>query len=98
MGADFNRVVMSLEKNIQNLRLLDQIIAHKRPGDATAFARELGISRRTFFRLIILLRQDCGAPVVYNRRLKYYYYESSGMLVLRYLSPSDVEGLVSRIR
>jgi len=54
----------------------------KATGNYLEFARTLEISPAKLYRLIDLLREDLGAPVVYNKYRGTFEYERDGCIYL----------------
>jgi len=64
---------------------LDQLIRGKVPGNAEYLAARLGVSRRTFFRLIEYMRVELCAPLFFDTGGNRYAYEFEGRIVYRFL-------------
>lgn len=64
---------MHLFDDLQKLQRLDALLRRKSPGTANDLACQLGISRRSLFRLFDQLR-SFGAEIVFCRKRKGYYY------------------------
>ncbi len=60
---------------IQQLVQVHQLIAQSATGTPQELSYKLHVSKRTIHNYISTLR-DMKAPIVYNFRLKTYYYES----------------------
>lgn len=66
---------MSLQKELQRLERMHDLIRTKRTGSPDVFATKLGIKRAQLYVLLKQLR-EMGAPVVYSKlRECYMYYE-----------------------
>jgi hypothetical protein len=63
-----------MQKQINRIQQMDQLIRLKATGDSKSFARKIGISESQLFRSLELIR-GLGGPVKYCYVKKYYYYE-----------------------
>jgi predicted DNA-binding transcriptional regulator YafY len=65
-------------KHYLNLLLqLDQFIRQKGTGSPPEFARKMGISERSLYEYLKVLK-DLGAPIKWSRQDKSYYYSVEG--------------------
>ena len=65
-------------KHYLNLLLqLDQYIRQKGTGCPPEFARKMGISERSLYEYLKVLK-DLGAPIKWSRQDKSYYYSIEG--------------------
>lgn len=65
-------------KHYLNLLLqLDQFIRVKGTGSPPEFARKMGISERSLYEYLKVLK-DLGAPIKWSRQDKSYYYAIEG--------------------
>jgi predicted DNA-binding transcriptional regulator YafY len=72
-------------KHYLNLLLqLDQYIRLKGTGAPPDFARKLGISERSLYEYLKVLK-DLGAPIKWSRQDKSYYYSIEGQLRISFL-------------
>jgi predicted DNA-binding transcriptional regulator YafY len=72
-------------KHYLNLLLqLDQFIRLKGTGSPPEFARKLGISERSLYEYLKVLK-DLGAPVKWSRQDKSYYYSTEGQFRISFL-------------
>lgn len=72
-------------KHYLNLLLqLDQFIRLKGTGSPSEFARKLGISERSLYEYLKVLK-DLGAPVKWSRQDKSYYYSTEGQFRISFL-------------
>jgi hypothetical protein len=62
---------------IQRLSRLDNLITHKRTGSPADFAQKIGISERSLYDYLKLLK-DMGAPVKFSRHRRTFYYVTDG--------------------
>lgn len=65
------------------LEFLDHLIRSKSTGDPTLLSKRLGISKRTLFDFLGLMR-DLGAPIAYCKDRKSYIYTKSGKFPVRF--------------
>jgi predicted DNA-binding transcriptional regulator YafY len=68
----------SIMKQYLNLLLrLDQLIRQKITGSPPEFARKMGISERSLYEYLKVLK-ELGAPIRFSRQEHSYYYEIEG--------------------
>ena len=72
-------------KHYLNLLLqLDQFIRVKGTGSPPEFARKMGISERSLYEYLKVLK-DLGAPIKWSRQDKSYYYSVEGQFRISFL-------------
>ena len=72
-------------KHYLNLLLqLDQFIRLKGTGSPPEFARKMGISERSLYEYLKVLK-DLGAPIKWSRQDKSYYYAIEGQFRISFL-------------
>jgi hypothetical protein len=69
---------------IHRLRRLDHLIRQKGTGSPASLARKIGISERSLFDYLKLMK-DMGAPVTYSRDAGSYYYKEHGSFHIAFL-------------
>jgi predicted DNA-binding transcriptional regulator YafY len=75
-----------MQKEIfQRLSRIDQLIRIKGTGTPSELAGKIGISERSTYEYIRLMK-DFGAPVLYSRQRKSYYYKQEGRFLISFLS------------
>jgi hypothetical protein len=73
-------------KHYLNLLLqLDLFIRQKGTGVPREFARKMGISERSLFEYLKVLK-DLGAPIKWSRVERSYYYSVEGKFYIRFYS------------
>ena len=76
----------SMQKEIfQRLNRIDQLIRIKGTGTPAQLADKIGMSERSMYEYIRLMK-EFGAPVVYSRERQNYYYLHDGSFIVRFLS------------
>ncbi|MDP4207206.1 MAG: HTH domain-containing protein [Bacteroidota bacterium] len=65
---------MTINKYLNRIKLLDQLIRQQNTGTPKELALKLGLGERQVYNLIEELK-EMGTPVQYSRCLKTYYYE-----------------------
>jgi predicted DNA-binding transcriptional regulator YafY len=75
---------------IQRLIRMDHLITYKRTGKPAAFARKIGISDRSLYDYLRLLR-DMGAPICFSRNENTYYYKEEGNFKIRFIKQSETD-------
>jgi predicted DNA-binding transcriptional regulator YafY len=63
---------------------LDQFIRLKGTGSPPEFARKMGISERSLYEYLKVLK-DLGAPIKWSRQDKSYYYSVEGQFRISFL-------------
>lgn len=72
-------------KHYLNLLLqLDQFIRQKGTGSPPEFARKMGISERSLYEYLRVLK-DLGAPIKWSRQDRSYYYTVEGQFRISFL-------------
>jgi predicted DNA-binding transcriptional regulator YafY len=72
-------------KQYLNLLLqLDHFIRHKDTGRPSEFAQKIGISERSLYEYIRVLK-ELGAPIRFSRQTHSYYYEINGHFHISFL-------------
>ena len=69
-----------MQEKRELIKRIDQLIRMKVSGNAQELANRLGISRSTFFRVLEDMKENLGAPIVYNSILNGYEYEQEGRI------------------
>jgi Predicted transcriptional regulator len=67
-------VIMKAFEVIERLELVHKLISEKRTGTPDELATRLGIKRRALYDLVNEMKSR-GAPVLYSRSAKTFYYE-----------------------
>ena len=74
-----------MQKEIfHRLGRIDQLIRIKGTGTPSELADKIGISERSTYEYIKLMK-DFGAPVYYSRQRKSYYYKQEGRFLISFL-------------
>ncbi len=63
---------------------LDQFIRQKGTGSPPEFARKMGISERSLYEYLKVLK-DLGAPIKWSRQDQSYYYSIDGQFYISFL-------------
>ena len=63
---------------------LDQFIRQKGTGSPPEFARKMGISERSLYEYLKVLK-DLGAPIKWSRQDRSYYYSIDGQFYISFL-------------
>lgn len=80
---------MSLQV-FNRLEQIDYLIACKKTGKPKVLAKRVGISERTLFDFITLMK-NLGAPISYCKQLKTYYYIDQGGFNVRFKRETSQE-------
>ncbi len=70
---------------LHRLIRLDHLISHKSTGTPADCAQKVGISERSLYDYLKLLK-DMGAPVKFSRGRRTYYYAEGGHFHVSFLS------------
>jgi predicted DNA-binding transcriptional regulator YafY len=72
-------------KHYLNLLLrLDSFIRSKGTGSPPEFAQKMGVSERSLYEYLKVLK-DLGAPIRFSRQERSYYYENGGQFQISFL-------------
>lgn len=75
-----------MQKEIfQRLSRIDHFIRIKGTGTPSELADKIGISERSTYEYLRLMK-DFGAPVSYSRQRKSYYYKEEGRFLISFIS------------
>jgi predicted DNA-binding transcriptional regulator YafY len=75
-----------MQKEIfQRLNRIDHLIRIKGTGTPSELADKIGMSERSTYEYIRLMK-EFGAPVGYSRQRKSYYYQQEGSFTIRFLN------------
>jgi hypothetical protein len=69
---------------IVRLSHLDQLIYLKSTGTPASLSRKIGLSERSIFDYLKLMK-ELGAPIHYSRARSSYYYRSGGRFNIRFV-------------
>ena len=70
---------------LHRLIRLDHLINHKSTGTPGDCARKIGVSERSFYDYLKLLK-EMGAPVKFSRGRRTYYYAEGGHFYISFLA------------
>lgn len=73
-----------MKRYLSLLLQIDQFIRQKGTGSPPEFARKMGISERSLYEYLKVLK-DLGAPVKWSRQDKSYYYSTEGQFRISFL-------------
>lgn len=72
-----------MKQYLNLLRQLDQFIRRKKTGSPSEFARKMGISERSLYEYLNVLK-DLGAPIRFSRQEHSYYYLVEGQFYVSF--------------
>lgn len=78
---------MALQKNLQRVKRMHEMIRYKRTGTPEQFATKMGISQSMLYYLIKELK-DLGAPIVYCKARQSYRYLHPVSFQVGFIPPS----------
>jgi hypothetical protein len=77
-----------LNNIIKRLQYIDNLIREHKTGNAEELAEVVGVSSRTIYKYLYIMKQF-GAPIAFNALNKTYYYETEGHFVCAFTIPGD---------
>ena len=77
---------MSIEEKLKLILTFDDLVKRKLRGNGMVYAATMGIARSTFFRLLMVIRYEFNAPVVYNKERNRYEYEREGAMFFGFIT------------
>lgn len=77
-----------LNEILQRLRYIDILIREHKTGNAEELAVAVGVSPRTIYKYLDIMKKF-GAPIAFNALNKTYYYESEGSFVCAFTIPNS---------
>lgn len=78
-------------QHIELIKRMDQLIRLRATGNYKQFARRLGISNATLYRLLDVLKYDLEAPIRYNYLNESYEYEKNGSIEIRFIPKNMID-------
>lgn len=76
---------MTFQERTRLILQFDELIRRKYKADALGYAKKLGISRGSFFRLLSSMREEFQAPIRYEKSNQCYGYSRSGRMHFGFL-------------
>jgi hypothetical protein len=76
-----------LNEIINRLRYIDILIRENKTGNAEDLAVMVGVSARTVYKYLDLMKR-LGAPIAFNAMSKTYYYETEGSFICAFTLPN----------
>jgi len=73
-----------MKQYLDLLLRLDQFIRQKGTGSPPEFARKMGVSERSLYEYLKVLK-GLGAPIRFSRQDRSYYYETSGQFQVHFV-------------
>lgn len=73
--------------DLKKILRMDYLIQHKSTGNATEFARKMGLSRSTLFAYLDYMRNDLNLVILYDRYGQTYHYDGPGLMSATGLAP-----------
>jgi predicted DNA-binding transcriptional regulator YafY len=77
-----------LNEIINRLRYIDILIRENKTGNAEDLAVIVGVSVRTVYKYLDLMKR-LGAPIAFNTLSKTYYYETEGSFICAFTTPKS---------
>ena len=75
---------------LYRLLRIDSLIKIKGTGTPDELARRIGVSKRTIYDYLNIMR-EFGAPIKYSAKRKSYYYDGDGSFNISFLSEHNQE-------
>jgi hypothetical protein len=82
---------MTFQERTRIVLQFDELIRRKHKADAAGYARKLGISRGSFFRLLSSMRDEFQAPIHYEKASQCYQYTAKGRMHFGFVSEGGDE-------
>lgn len=79
-----------MQEIFQRLEQIDHFICIRGTGTPAQLAVKVGISERSIYDYINLLKQF-GAPIKFDRERKSYYYDEEGRFSISFLHKQEIE-------
>lgn len=77
-----------LNEIIKRLQYIDNLIREHKTGNADELAEVVGVSSRTIYKYLDIMKQF-GAPIAFNAIAKTYYYETEGSFICAFSISND---------
>jgi predicted DNA-binding transcriptional regulator YafY len=77
-----------MQEMLTRIKRLDQLIKIKGTGSPAQLASKVGVSERTVFEYLKLMKSQ-GAPIQYDRGRKSYSYLHEGTFTISFVSAED---------
>jgi biotin operon repressor len=74
---------MAVQKYLERIRYIDNLIRTKATGSATQLAKKLALSERTVLEHIKIMK-ELGCPIKYCRKRNSYYYNQEGKVIISF--------------
>lgn len=82
---------MTFQERTRIVLQFDDLIRRKHRADAAGYARKLGISRGSFFRLLASMRDEFQAPIHYEKTSQCYQYTAKGRMHFGFVPEGGVD-------
>jgi hypothetical protein len=69
---------------IKVLKRIDELVSKKSTGPPAELARKLGLSERSIYEYIRLMK-ELDAPILYSRARKSYFYKNEGQFTISFV-------------
>lgn len=73
---------------LKKINQLDYLICEQRTGTPADLGQKIGVSERSVFDYLKLMR-EMGAPISYSRAKNSYFYQSNGRLMVRFKESNE---------
>ena len=71
---------------LERIERIDCIIQAGKAGKDKELARKLGVSKRSIFNMLRIMKEDLKAPIVFDRKLNTYRYTREGSIVVAFVT------------
>ena len=82
---------MTFIEKLKMIERIDQLIRMKATGNAKDLAGRLGVSRRTVFDVLEIMK-NLNAPILFNNVIQSYVYQYEGSFNVSFSSPEKIKG------
>ncbi|MBL6445706.1 hypothetical protein JMN32_05260 [Fulvivirga sp. 29W222] len=76
-------------KLLERIERTDALIRKGCSGNAKDLAKRLGVSPRSIFNMLRIMKEDFNAPIVYDRNLTAYRYTTEGEIVMSFVKKNN---------
>ena len=80
---------MTFQERTRLILQFDELIRRKHRADAEGYARKLGISRGSFFRLLASMRDEFQVPIRFEKSTQCYQYARKGRMYFGFIEESE---------
>lgn len=76
---------MSIDLYIKRIRFINELIQKRKTGSPDELAVKLGISARMLYSYIKIMKEDLGAPILFDESINSYVYTNPGTMPMKFV-------------